>query len=318
MTSRLPISFNILSSCQQTPRKYCPPGGTSEAMRTGMKKRVLLVDDDFAVLAGLAGVLVSEGYHVIHAMDGDEAIEKVRNDNSFDLVLLDLNMPKKSGWDAFEQMHAIDPFLPVIVITARPGQYATAVAAGVGALIEKPLDLPFLLQKMEDLIRESAQERLARTSRRNPSISYRPAPKEIDGEVLGQVIDPAKAIRRLHERPSTIETHGGRKAPLDRLLKAWAGCNENERQSFLDGVPRRCSGNPATRNPVSLKSSQAFEVDWATGETNRIVEVDFFPLNYEKVEDDSSASANQAIEKSDDFATRLSNRENEQLPPSAF
>jgi len=287
-------------------------------MRTGMKKRILLVDDDFAVLAGLAGVLVSEGYHVIHAMDGDEAIEKVLNDNSFDLVLLDLNMPKKSGWDAFVEMHAIDPFLPVIVITARPGQYATAVAAGVGALIEKPLDLPFLLQKMEDLIRESAQERLARTSGRNPSISYRPAPKEIDGEVLGQVIDPAKAIRRLQERPSPIETHGGRKEPLDQLFKAWVGCSESERQSFLDGVPRRRSSNPATRNPVSGSSRETFEVDRATGKTNRIVEADFFPLNQAEVEVDSSASMNQTPEKSDVFATGLSSGDNEQLPPSAF
>jgi hypothetical protein len=73
---------------------------------------------------------------------------------------------------------AIDPFMSVIVITARPDQYATAVAAGVGALIEKPLDLPFLLQKIEDLIRESAQERLARTSGRNPNLSYCPAPKK--------------------------------------------------------------------------------------------------------------------------------------------
>ena len=283
-----------------------------------MKKRVLLVDDDFAVLAGLAGVLVSEGYHVIHAVDGDEAIEKVRNDNSFDLVLLDLNMPRKSGWDAFEQMHAIDPFLPVIVITARPGQYATAVAAGVSALIEKPLDLPFLLQKMEELIRESAQQRLARTSGRNPNISYRPAPKEIDGEVLGQVIDPAKAIRRLQDRPSTIETHGHGKAPLDRLLKAWAGCSENERQSFLEGVEQRCSNSPVTGNPASLPSRQVLEVDWATGKTNRIVEVDFFPLNHEKVENDSSASMNPSIEISDNFETRLSNGENQQLPPSAF
>jgi CheY-like chemotaxis protein len=287
-------------------------------MRTGMKKRVLLVDDDFAVLAGLAGALVSEGYHVIHAVDGDEAIEKVRNDSSFDLVLLDLNMPKKSGWEAFEQMHGIDPFLPVIVITARPGQYSTAVAAGVSALIEKPLDLPFLLQKMEELIRESAEERLARTSGRGPNTSYWPAPKEIDGEVLGQVIDPAKAIRRLQDRPSTIEADKRGKAPLDRLLKAWVGCSENERQSFLDGVERRCSNKPATRIPPSLHSSHAFEVDWATGKTNRIVEVDFFPPNHEKVEDDSSASMNQAIERSDDFATRLRNSENEQLPPSAF
>ena len=54
-------------------------------MRTGMKKRVLLVDDDFAVLAGLAGVLVSEGYSVVHAADADEAIEKFREDRSFDI-----------------------------------------------------------------------------------------------------------------------------------------------------------------------------------------------------------------------------------------
>jgi CheY-like chemotaxis protein len=257
MTSRLPISFNILSSCERAPSRHRLSSGTSEAMRTGMKKTVLLVDDDFAVLAGLAGVLVSEGYHVIHAMDGDEAIEKVRNDNSFDLVLLDLNMPKKSGWDAFMQIHAIDPFLPVIVITARPGQYATAVAAGVGALIEKPLDLPFLLQKMEGLIRESAQERLARMSGLNPNISYCPAPKEIEGGVLGQVIDPAKAIRRLQDRPSAIETRGRQKAPLDSLLKAWAGCNENERQSFLEGVERQRSNKPVTRNPVSLHGYKA-------------------------------------------------------------
>ena len=116
----------------------------------------------------------------------------------------------KSGWEAFEQIHAIDPFLPVIVITARPGQYATAVAAGVGALIEKPLDLPFLLQTMEELIRESAQERLARTSGKNPNISYCPAPKEIAGDVLGQVIDPAKTIRQLQDPPSTAEGHGRR------------------------------------------------------------------------------------------------------------
>ena len=260
-------------------------------MRTGMKKRVLLVDDDFAVLAGLAGALVSEGYSVVHAADGDEAIEKFRSDGAFDLVLLDLNMPKKSGWDAFEQITAIDPFMPVIVITARPDQYATATAAGVGALIEKPLDLPFLLQKMEDLMRESAQERLARTSGQNPNLSYCPAPKKIDGEVFGQVISPAKTMRRQSDQPSTIETAGPRKEPLDRLLKAWTGCSEDERQFFLEGMKRHAgrSSNRMTRDPVP-----------------RIVEADFFPPNHEEVEEDSSSSR------------RLSNSSKELLPPSAF
>ena len=66
-------------------------------MRTGMKKRVLLVDDDFAVLAGLAGVLVSEDYSVVHAADADEAIEKFREDRSFDIVLLDLTCRRKAA-----------------------------------------------------------------------------------------------------------------------------------------------------------------------------------------------------------------------------
>ncbi len=205
-----------------------------------MKKRVLLVDDDFAVLAGLAGVLVSEGYNVIHAADGDEAIGKFRSEGPFDLLLLDLNMPKKSGWDVFGQVTAIDPLIPVIVITARPDQYATAVAAGVDALMEKPLDLPVLLQKIENLMRESAQERLARKSGRNPNLSYSPAPKEIDGKVFGQVINRGKVTRRAANQISSTKSAalGQIDRPLDRLLKAWANCTEDERQLFLDGMRR--------------------------------------------------------------------------------
>jgi FtsZ-binding cell division protein ZapB len=67
-----------------------------------------------------------------------------------------------------------------------------------------------------------------------------------------------------------------------------------------------------------IHSRQAFEVDWVTGETNRIVEADFFPPNHEKVEDQSSATVKRSIEKSDDFATRSSKSDSEQLPPSAF
>jgi len=283
-------------------------------MRTGMKKRVLLVDDDFAVLAGLAGVLASEGYSVVHAADADEAIQKFREDRSFDIVLLDLNMPKKSGWDAFEQITAIDPFISVIVITARPDQYATAVAAGVGALIEKPLDLPFLLQKMEDLMRESAQERLARTSGRNPNLSYCPAPKKVDGEVFGQVIDPTKTRRRLHNQPPTSETSRPRKEPLDLLLKAWTGCREHERQFFLEGMKRPAarSSNVANCDPLPPKLGKALEFDRSAEKTagQKIVEVDFFPPDDEGWEKNSPSSRNQTPEKSGEFKGHL--------PPSAY
>ena len=112
-------------------------------MRTGMKKRVLLVDDDFAVLAGLAGVLVSEGYSVVHAADADEAIEKFREDRSFDIVLLDLNMPRIDGRQALAEIRA-DPMLrriPVVILTTSRSDedVCETYDLGVNSYISKPV-----------------------------------------------------------------------------------------------------------------------------------------------------------------------------------
>lgn len=132
------------------------------------KTKVLLVDDDVSVVAALSGVLRSEGYDVIQAFDGHQALEHFHTVGGADLALLDLNMPVKGGWDAFEQLTAINPLLPIIVITARPGQYPLAAAAGVAALMEKPLDIPLLLATMRKLLAETPDTRLARIAGGNP------------------------------------------------------------------------------------------------------------------------------------------------------
>lgn len=102
-----------------------------------MKNKLLLVDDDDDVLAALSGAFVSEGYEVAVAKNGREAIERFR-EGRVHLVLLDLNLPVKGGWEAFERLTTMHPLLPVVVITARPDQYPVAAAAGVAALMEKP------------------------------------------------------------------------------------------------------------------------------------------------------------------------------------
>jgi DNA-binding response OmpR family regulator len=133
--------------------------------------RILLADDDEGVLAALNDVLRSEGYEVITAKNGREAIEHF-HEGRIDIALLDLNMPIKGGWETFEKLIAIHPLLPIIVITARPEQYSLAVAAGVGALMEKPLDLPLLLQAIKDLLREPIEQRLSRSSGKRPITRY--------------------------------------------------------------------------------------------------------------------------------------------------
>jgi len=126
-----------------------------------MKKRILLADDDPGVRNSLAAALRSDGYAVLPAKDGQEALDMV-SVSEIDLVLLDLNMPVKNGWDTFERLTAENPLLPIIIITARPNQLFTALSAGVGALLEKPLDIPTLLKTVNALLAESAELRLAR------------------------------------------------------------------------------------------------------------------------------------------------------------
>jgi DNA-binding response OmpR family regulator len=137
-------------------------------------KRILLVDDDPVVRDSVGNVLLGEGFQVIPAADGQRAVD-LANRMEIDLVLLDLNMPLKNGWDTFEQLTREHPILPIIIITARPNQVFTALSAGAGALLEKPMDIPTLLQTMRKLLAETAEQRLARLVGKSAEFHYRPA-----------------------------------------------------------------------------------------------------------------------------------------------
>jgi len=137
-------------------------------------KRILLVDDDSTVRDSLNDVLVSRGYSVIPAENGQQALE-LANESSVDLVLLDLNMPVKNGWDTYEQLTREHPLIPVIIATARPNQLFTALGAGAGALLEKPMDIPTLLRRMEKLLAETAEQRLARLAGQKAEFHYKPS-----------------------------------------------------------------------------------------------------------------------------------------------
>lgn len=139
-----------------------------------MKTKILLVDDDEGVLAALGAALESEGYGVVVAKNGREAIEQFR-EGHVRLALLDLSMPVKGGWATFERLTTLHPLLPVILITAQPDQYPLAAAAGVDVLMEKPFHLPLLLQTIAELLAEPAEQRLARRAMKPRGTRYLPA-----------------------------------------------------------------------------------------------------------------------------------------------
>jgi len=170
------------------PLPVCKSAGSPSPRSSLPGKRILVVDDDSTVRDSLNDVLVSEGCVVIPAENGQQALE-LADRLPVDLALLDLNMPVKNGWDTFERLTAEHPLIPIIIATARPNQLFMAINAGVGALLEKPMDIQMLLRTMSNLLAESAEQRLARLAGKQAEFYYKPAPPS-------RVSSPGKASSR--------------------------------------------------------------------------------------------------------------------------
>jgi len=139
-----------------------------------MKKNVLIVDDDLSVRESLGKVLKDVGYSVIEAAGGAEAVERFKS-GQVDLLLLDIGLPIRNGWDTFASITSQAPAFPIIIITGKDNQYDTAVAAGVGALMEKPLDVAQLLKTIQELLAESREARLRRLCGYSHDVRYIPS-----------------------------------------------------------------------------------------------------------------------------------------------
>ena len=159
-----------------------------------MKKNILIVDDDAPIRQALRKVLKAEGYEVMLAADGQEGLDQF-DSKHIDLLLLDLTLPAKSGWDLFERFSSTNPLLPIVIITGRHNQYKLAAAAGVSALMEKPLDVPLLLQTIAALLVEPAEARLKRLVGLNSDVRYAP-PRRTSSTTCP---DPDSGVRMRHQ-----------------------------------------------------------------------------------------------------------------------
>lgn len=149
-----PAEVDLISVAQGRAEAEQAPG------RTPTKHVVLVVDDDANIRESLAALLRLERYEVRLAENGRTAVRQFL-DGPPDLVLLDLNMPDTDGWQAFEIMARLAPYVPVIVITARPYQARRAAEAGIDMLLEKPLDIPMLLETIHSLLATPEKSRFA-------------------------------------------------------------------------------------------------------------------------------------------------------------
>jgi CheY-like chemotaxis protein len=111
-------------------------------------KRIFVIEDDLHIRESLTEVLEIEGFNVFSAVNGQEALDILRQGERADLILLDLMMPIKDGFQ-FKQEQEQDPSLskiPVIIMSANGNLSAKKELIGVKDYLKKPIDLEALLE----------------------------------------------------------------------------------------------------------------------------------------------------------------------------
>jgi DNA-binding response OmpR family regulator len=116
--------------------------------------RILVVEDEAHLAKGLLFNLQAEGYEVVLAGDGEQALALLDRER-FDAVLLDVMLPGKSGFDVAAELRQSQNYVPLLMLTARgrPEDILQGFAAGADDYLPKPFDLSILLARLKGLLR---------------------------------------------------------------------------------------------------------------------------------------------------------------------
>ena len=116
--------------------------------------RILVVDDEPAIVRGLEDNLRFEGYQTVSATNGEDGLARALSEAP-DLVLLDVMMPKMSGWDVCRELRRRGVGVPVIMLTARGAEVDRVLGLELGAddYVTKPFSLRELLARVRAVLR---------------------------------------------------------------------------------------------------------------------------------------------------------------------
>jgi len=174
---------------------------------------ILLVDDEDAVQKLLAYPLERDGFRVVQAWDGEEALERFGREEHVDLVVLDVMLPKLDGLEVCKRLRATSN-VPIIMLTARDDELDKVLGLELGAddYITKPFSIREFRSRVRALLRRAATPR---------------ADERADEAIQNNGLRIDLAKREVEVR--TLASHPGRVYTREQLLQAlWGGSDYRE------------------------------------------------------------------------------------------
>ncbi|MBX5595357.1 response regulator transcription factor [Pseudomonas aeruginosa] len=190
--------------------------------------RLLIVEDDPALGEGICSGLRQEGYTTDWLQDGVSALHALQHE-SFDLVVLDLGLPRLDGLEVLRRLRAGDNAVPVLILTARDAtdDRIAGLDAGSDDYLIKPFDLNELKARLRALLRRSAGR--AKVVIEHAGVTLDPATQQVSYEGRQVVLTPKEYVL-LHE----LLSQPGKVFTRERLTQLLYGWDEEPESNTLE------------------------------------------------------------------------------------
>ena len=190
--------------------------------------RILLVEDDSALGEGIRTALKPEGYTVDWLQDGASALHAL-TEESFELVILDLGLPRLDGLQLLRRLRAAGNPLPVLILTARDAtsDRIAGLDAGADDYLVKPFDVAELKARLRALLRRSF-------SRPQPLIEHRGVCIDPSNQQVTYQGQPVSLQRKEYLLLNELLVQPGRVLTRDRLQQVLYGWDEDVESNALE------------------------------------------------------------------------------------
>jgi two-component system, OmpR family, response regulator len=207
--------------------------------------RVLLIEDDRMIGAAMQQALKDAAYAVDWVTDGETALHAAENE-SYELALLDLGLPKAGGREVLRCLRMLGRRLPVIIVTARDGVDDRIDGLDLGAddYLVKPFEIRELLARMRAVLRREGSGSPPLLS--NGKLSLDPATREVSflGESALLTARELALLQALLARPGAVLS----RSELERQIYGWNEEIESNAIEYLIHTIRKKLGATAIRN----------------------------------------------------------------------